>query len=388
MAGCKGEKRRMKRNFSCIVLNGTFLLRLIQVVCLFGMFGAMRGGELAKLAFKDVSEQGNLFVVWVKNTKTKENRFFAITGPCCAVVKKYIELRAPDAETDKFFTNYQNGQCLQQVIGKQKFTKMPRRIAHYLELQNAEKYTGHSFRRSSASMYANAGAGSDAVKNLGGWKSAKVAEGYVVNSLSYKTRASDTLSSLLTEKTEPTTSATTSVSTSSPIISAERGLGSGANKKRKATSTIVSSVSPQEAAASTSATTSKPSISAKRSLGSGANNKRKATSTIVSSVSTLESVSHEIERSEPTKQTDCMSSQGYAEISHDDVSDAELMSFDVTEVPSKSCMSSEGYVQSSDDNIIDAELADISYEVSSSVLNSVQRNFSFANCNIAINFKQ
>lgn len=44
-------------------------------------------------------------------------------------------------------------------------------------------FTGHSFRRSSATLAANAGADITTLKRLGGWKSDKVANSYVEESL-------------------------------------------------------------------------------------------------------------------------------------------------------------------------------------------------------------
>jgi integrase len=53
-------------------------------------------------------------------------------------------------------------------------------------LPEAEKYTGHSFRRSSATILVNAGADITALKRHGGWKSTTVAEGYIDTSMNNK----------------------------------------------------------------------------------------------------------------------------------------------------------------------------------------------------------
>jgi hypothetical protein len=59
-------------------------------------------------------------------------------------------------------------------------------IASFLYLNNSKKYTDHSFRRSSASWFANAGADKDTIMRHGGWRSATVAEGYVETSIGCK----------------------------------------------------------------------------------------------------------------------------------------------------------------------------------------------------------
>lgn len=62
----------------------------------------------------------------------------------------------------------------------------PRRIAEFLKLDNSDLYTGHCFRRTSATLLADSGADITVLKRHGGWKSNSVAEGYVESSLQNK----------------------------------------------------------------------------------------------------------------------------------------------------------------------------------------------------------
>lgn len=89
----------------------------------------------------------------------------------------------PSAKILPFFLNYKNGKCTKQCIGVHKFGNVAKNVAKYLDLPIPDEYTGHCFRRSSATMLADAGADMLALKRLGGWKSSSVAEGYVDNSL-------------------------------------------------------------------------------------------------------------------------------------------------------------------------------------------------------------
>ncbi|PSN54001.1 hypothetical protein C0J52_13466 [Blattella germanica] len=59
-------------------------------------------------------------------------------------------------------------------------------IAKYLDLPDVSQYTGHCFRRSSATKLANTGVSITAVKRLGGWKSAAIAESYIEESIESK----------------------------------------------------------------------------------------------------------------------------------------------------------------------------------------------------------
>ena len=80
-------------------------------------------------------------------------------------------MRTENVVSDRFFVNYQNGKCSIQFIGKHKFSKMPNEITLFLQLENPETYTGHAFRRTSATLLAQSGASMLRLKNLGGWKS-------------------------------------------------------------------------------------------------------------------------------------------------------------------------------------------------------------------------
>ncbi len=102
-------------------------------------------------------------------------------------MKKYFELRTSvSSEQKRFFMRFQNGKCINQPVGKNSFSTIPSKIATLLNLDNPEKYTGHSFRRTSATLLANTGVDVLALKRHGGWKSGNIAEGYVADSITNK----------------------------------------------------------------------------------------------------------------------------------------------------------------------------------------------------------
>ncbi|KAJ8914393.1 hypothetical protein NQ315_017483 [Exocentrus adspersus] len=77
---------------------------------------------------------------------------------------------------------------LEKTLGK-----IPQKVAEYLNLPNSTLYTGHCFRRTSASLLADSGASIDVLKRHGGWKSASVAEGYIENSINTKKIVADSI---------------------------------------------------------------------------------------------------------------------------------------------------------------------------------------------------
>ncbi|KAJ8961035.1 hypothetical protein NQ317_019332 [Molorchus minor] len=58
----------------------------------------------------------------------------------------------------RFFVKYTREKCINQVAGVYKIRNVPKEIATYLNLLYPETYTGHCFRRSSATLLADAGA--------------------------------------------------------------------------------------------------------------------------------------------------------------------------------------------------------------------------------------
>lgn len=58
------------------------------------------------------------------------------------IIRKYIALRPNHVKESRLFLRYRDGKCTIQPIGKNKFAKMPRRIAKYLKLPEPERYSG------------------------------------------------------------------------------------------------------------------------------------------------------------------------------------------------------------------------------------------------------
>ncbi|KAG4076779.1 hypothetical protein HA402_009125 [Bradysia odoriphaga] len=161
----------------------------VKVVLIFGICGACRTDELTRITRDDVERHGDLFLVKLQTTKTKVSGSFTINGKFAMIVQKYIDLRPNRVEgKDRFFMNYQRGKCTVQFIGKNKFAQMPRRIAAYLGLPEVDRYTGHTFRRTSATILANSGADLETIMRHGRWRTGSCAKGYIEDSLQYKAK--------------------------------------------------------------------------------------------------------------------------------------------------------------------------------------------------------
>lgn len=141
---------------------------------------------------RDVHDDGEYIKISLPNTKTKITREFAITEgsiqgiSCLDLFRKYKDLRPSQTKHDRFFLTYRQGKCTQQPVGVNTIGGIPKKIATALGLSEPANYTGHCFRRSSASLLADAGADMHTLKRHGGWKSDTVAEGYVETSVENK----------------------------------------------------------------------------------------------------------------------------------------------------------------------------------------------------------
>ncbi|XP_044595729.1 uncharacterized protein LOC123272797 [Cotesia glomerata] len=160
----------------------------MTVIAIFGVSGVLRTVELCNLKTTDIEDTGSKFVVTIADTKNYYPRSFVIGDEFYKKVQGYMAIRPNDTTTDRFFLFYHHGKCTKQVIGKNKFSEVPKTMAIFLQLENPERYTGHSFRRTSATLLANSGATLTMIKNHGCWRSSSVAEGYIENSLGNKMR--------------------------------------------------------------------------------------------------------------------------------------------------------------------------------------------------------
>ena len=176
---------------------------------------------MTSLTVNNVEElEQKILIVKIPDTKTKIPRTFVVEGEFRDIVKKYQALRSPMCASNRFFQNFQNGRCLNQCIGINKFGAMPKQIANFLGLDEPERYTGHSFRRTSATLLADSGANLTTIKRHGGWKSSSVAETYIENSIENKRNISASIANSVNIRSKPPcTSTITSTSSSQPSTS-------------------------------------------------------------------------------------------------------------------------------------------------------------------------
>lgn len=164
-----------------------------------GITGACRCEELVNMTLDDIEDKGSILIVKIPDSKTNVQRKFIVDGETSNGVnvldlfRRYIDLRSPKTSHRRLFVSYRVGKCSVQVIGKNSISKVSYTIAKFLGKENAEEYTGHCLRRSSATLLVDAGADILSLKRHGGWKSTSVAEGYLAESIPNKHRTTDSI---------------------------------------------------------------------------------------------------------------------------------------------------------------------------------------------------
>lgn len=163
-----------------------------------GVAGACRRQELISMTVDDIQDLGSTILVKIPFTKNKCERVFTInsTGNTSTsydpidMFRRYVAFRPKDIKHNRLFIFYKNFKCTVQPIGLHTMGKIPAKIAQYLGLEDSALYTGHCFRRCSATFLADSGANLTTIKRHGGWKSSSVAEGYLEDSIENKKRIS------------------------------------------------------------------------------------------------------------------------------------------------------------------------------------------------------
>jgi len=194
------SKEELFTFFNTAPNDGKNLVR--KAIAVVGYFGGLRCSEMLNLDFNDVTIDSENITIFIRFSKTDPNgqKKFYFTIPKTVsdgcpykIVQDYIT--AVCKRTGRFFQNFnfKSKQFVGQPMGRNTLSAVPKYIAAFLGLENAEKYTGHCLRRSSATALADSGATTVAMKRQFRWKSETVAQSYVGQSKIFKTDVANSL---------------------------------------------------------------------------------------------------------------------------------------------------------------------------------------------------
>lgn len=159
----------------------------VKAVAIMAISGMLSREEIYKVRTSDLSFKDSSLFVKILKSRTKISSKFAITGTFFEKFKKYYDLRPKDYVSDKVFINYQQGKCYRKRMGAHTIGHAPKEIATFLNLESPELYTGHAFKRSSATIIVNSAGGLMHLKRSERWQSTTMAE-KIENAIMKKSR--------------------------------------------------------------------------------------------------------------------------------------------------------------------------------------------------------
>ena len=215
--------------------NETYLRH--KLILLFATFGGLRISEITDLKFENVVEKDGLLQITIERSKTDKNGtgfiFFVTANANAALCPLFyyhaykVLVNSPEPAS-RLFRQKHADRFTNQVIGKNQIALVPKDIASFLKLDNADEYTFHAFRRTGATLQANSGVSVMQLKQWGRWKSDSVAQTYVADSSFSKRQLADNINSVSTStrvfpistsisSISASPSSTLALSTSTPI---------------------------------------------------------------------------------------------------------------------------------------------------------------------------
>ena len=160
------------------------------------------------MKIQDINDMGNLLFIKIPDSKTNKTRSFTVVGnKYLTICRNYISKRPPGFE--RFFLKYQNGKCCKTFMGIHKIGDSAKEVASFLKLPNWKEFSGHTIRRTSATLLVDSGANITCLKRHGGWRSSSVAEGYIEESFTSKKKIAMKIlapKTAFTTTSEPSTS--------------------------------------------------------------------------------------------------------------------------------------------------------------------------------------
>lgn len=182
----------------------------IKAAIVIGFCGGLRCADLIKLDTSDF-EFNDTTGMWITYRVSKlrgesiTNKFIVPLEYCQYLERYDHRLDECGAAEGRAFKTYRvrknsntddNGYYTKQPMGIHQLSKFTVKVAEYLQLPNPSTYTGHSLRRSTANVMAEAGASTSLMKKHFNWKSESTSLKYVDNTTSGKVSIANMMKSL------------------------------------------------------------------------------------------------------------------------------------------------------------------------------------------------
>jgi len=166
--------------------NNTFweVRQAISIVAFFGGLRLLECMELKLEQFSWTSDGCTITHIRAKQRSDKLSTKFLVpeAGGFATKLANYINRVKDQLEIFQgkaWYTGRKHGMLVKQAMGKNMVSQVPHDIASRLGLENVEKYTFHSFRRTSATSAADGGATTEQMVDFFGWRNGSMCTEYV-----------------------------------------------------------------------------------------------------------------------------------------------------------------------------------------------------------------
>ncbi|KAK8807174.1 hypothetical protein WA158_003933 [Blastocystis sp. Blastoise] len=163
-------------------------IQLQAAMCL-AIAGGCRCEELHCMHYNDLKWSSDKLEVTIRSSKVdqcgKGFSFYVLNSSSSHVsfyniIKTYFDHLLPIADQNpSLFICVRNGKFIRQPVGINTLYMFPSKIATLLNLENSKDFTGHSFRRTFATIMASKGFSTFEIMKAGRWASADTAKRYI-----------------------------------------------------------------------------------------------------------------------------------------------------------------------------------------------------------------
>ena len=182
------EEEDLRRFFEMKLDSGYWIVR--RAIAITAYFGGLRMVECMDLALEKIIRGPEGFTINHTRAKQRSDKMstkFIVPqeGGYADLLASYLDLVKDQLyhySGKVWYTGKKTENLASQAMGKNSVSKIPHEIAALLKLADPSKYTFHSFRRTSATRAADAGATSEQLVDFYGWKNSSMCKEYISSS--------------------------------------------------------------------------------------------------------------------------------------------------------------------------------------------------------------
>jgi hypothetical protein len=161
-----------------------------QAIVLMAFFGGLRKTECQNLVLEKIIRSPEGYIITHNRAKQRSDKLsskFVVPQEGGYADRLAIYLKKVNEQLSMFqgrvwYTGTTSTLLKKQPMGKNMLSNLPHELAKFLNLPDAENFTFHSFRRTSATSAADAGSSTEQLVDFFGWKNGSMCQEYISSS--------------------------------------------------------------------------------------------------------------------------------------------------------------------------------------------------------------